>query len=214
LFQTVVTVIVAYTDYDKTTNVLAKLAASLINQAGTRVVAALGPMHATAGNLHSILLQEKECALFFFGHGTRSPLALVGQDQEPVIDCKSDYLLENRIVYATSCHSTVVLASSVASRGVTVMGYHGELRVPLMPRYEPDMLRCALSGAFALLAGSSTGKAIEEMRANFKGVADKLIGGGILDQAMAVEVFGRNSRALTLLGDDQRTLRFDGNISY
>jgi hypothetical protein len=198
--------IVAYTAYDPTSEALAKLAAVLIERAGTRVQETVAPPRVTTTHLQPLLEQKKDCALFFFGHGRKAPPALMGQNQQPVIDSQNDHLLRGRLVYATSCHSTAVLQEIAANHGATVLGYHCALKVPLIPPYEDDMLECALAGAFALLKGESAAKALAVMKKGFREVAQKLIGGSMQDQAFAVEIFDWNADAVAIVGNDSRTM--------
>jgi hypothetical protein len=70
--------------------------------------------------------------IFLNGHGTQYSIKGYDGETDVILRCKNDHLFNNRIVYALSCHSSVILGKSSRNKGCRCyIGYKDRVRFPM-----------------------------------------------------------------------------------
>jgi hypothetical protein len=147
-----------------------------------------------------------EQPFFYFGHGRKHPLALIGRGETVILDADGLELLRNRLVCLTACHS-VALGRQLQKRGVSLLGYRGLLRIFYEEPAATQMLHAALAGPRALLSGASLAAAKAAAVAAYDGLAAELYESPSLSLSVLGPFVEMNARAVDITGDGARTLQ-------
>ena len=129
--------------------------------------------------MKKIIEQYDPFLIFLNNHGTQYSIKGNDGKTDIIIRCKNDYLFKNRIVYALSCHTSVILGKSSISKGCKCyIGYKDKVRFPMQDLdnvfddfvTEPFM-KVSNEIVLTLLKGGSP----EEAYQNSQSLFDKLI---------------------------------------
>jgi len=204
-------VIVAYTDYDCISRVLAGAARMFVQKAVKHVTHELPPKKSLAASIGDVLKQNP-APLLFFGHGQVLPPGLIGQDRKPAISGQHAQFVANRFVVGVSCYSYEVLSALAPARPVAALAFKGRLAVPLLDPYRGCLQACILEGLQSLLNRDPVGAARIKMKAAFQKVAWHLQGVEWSDFQQMFELhamwhaFERNVEATNHMGNDSQAL--------
>jgi hypothetical protein len=196
--------LVIFTDYDQVSKVLKACALQLVRTANGHIKVKLGPPVSRAAAVCQTLTEEKNIALFYFGHGELPPKGLIAQDQISAVHAKNLALLKNRLVFAASCYSAQSLAGAAKKHGATVIGYQGELKVSFRRQDRKLQTECVLSAALALLSGADAATAARAAVSAFDRAASTLIEGNAEDRVIASIVYRSNAQAIRLAGKNRK----------
>lgn len=203
--------IVAYTDYDCISRVLAGAAREFVRKAAKYVTHECPPKKSLAASIGDILKQNP-APLLFFGHGQVIPPGLIGQDRKPAISDQHAQFVANRFVVGVSCYSYEVLAALAPARQVAALAFKGRLAVPLLDPYRNYLQASILEGLQSLLDREPVKVARIKMKAAFQKVAWHLQGVEWNDFQQMFELFAmrdafeRNVEATNYMGNDSQAL--------
>ena len=143
---------------------------------------------------------------FYFGHGRRHPLALIGRSEAVILDDGAWELLRGRVSCVTACHS-VALGNELKKRGVSLLGYRGELQVFYEDTAAARMRAAALAGPKALLAGRTLAEAKAAATAAYDALAAEMYASVDFRVSVLGPFVEQNARAVDITGDARRTLQ-------
>lgn len=96
----------------------------------------------TRAEVQSRLEKNDYDFVFFNGHGTEGGTAILGNNDEAVMDTGSSDLLEGTIVYARSCFVLNVLAKkAISCKCAAFIGHRGLFIIPHMDEFESTPTR-------------------------------------------------------------------------
>jgi hypothetical protein len=205
-------VIVAYTDYDCVSCVLAGAARAFVRKAAKYVTQELCPPTKSLAASIATAIQQTQAPLFFFGHGRQIPPGLIGQDRVPAIGGSHGPFVANRFVVGVSCYSYQVLSALMPARQAPALGFKGLLAVPVIDPYRKYLQACILEGLQSLLDGEPVEVARKKMKAAFQEVVWHLQGTQasdlqqVFELVSAVSGFKMNVTATDHMGDGNRGL--------
>lgn len=143
--------IVAWTDYDAKTHVLADYGAGIVG----RDVVPL-PLVTAEGLAACLSAYRGAPLLSFFGHGRTSPPHFVGQDRSELLTPAVLGKMSGWTVYGACCHSLGPTAAVLTRAGARVIGFSKTLHVTthvLSPHLVEVFRPCMVAAAEALRAG-------------------------------------------------------------
>jgi hypothetical protein len=129
--------IVAYTQHDGATFILARVAEEFVSAVHT-LSEVITPPHCLGASI-SAALKDNDLPLVFFGHGQdpqKGPHGFFGQDGQLALDATHHPALANRVVIGICCFSAAFLEecrTRQPAAEITSLGFQGLLGMPLVP---------------------------------------------------------------------------------
>lgn len=192
--------IIASTNYDRLTELLAEFAEHLERDAETVFIT-----QAKALDLEK-LFAESQSSLIFFGHGKPQPPSLLDQAREALWTVQLTPLLEKRVLYGNACHSLEALAEF----GLARIGFAGKLEVCDDSAYFEAQRECILAGPRALLNGKTVSEAVMATKEAYRTKQRELFRGQFIDTVVATRVFKANADRIAYTGDGDARVRMKG----
>jgi hypothetical protein len=149
----------------------------------------------TASHIQTILGTNGSDDIFFFLHGRDQPAGVIDGSGTAVIDQSTISLLKSRTVCGT-CYSLDDLAILAVAHGATIIGYTGEMLIPLDPPYVQEMESAALAPHRSLMAGQNAQIAASSGSQEYSDVATRWFKNGTFTGVVHSALAEANAQAI------------------
>jgi hypothetical protein len=196
-------VVVVSCDYDAVTQTLHSYATDFIASS-----TAGDALHFHDGQDKDILdavADRQVRGIFVFLHGNKRPAGVINQKGRVILGNGTAKIFSGRIICGT-CYSLNALAGIVVRNHGTVVGYNGELMVPLNPARAREMANAMLAAHKTLRANGNAKQAADEARREYRAVTDSWTSELTIEGQVLAAFGNMNSERIGVKGNVRATL--------